>query len=121
MYLIRVVVCFIFLVFFSSFPVIGKSKKLTVLGTLTEETEEKVIDAKTAGWTIQLNPVIMVDGQQIAWLEIKSSNPEKLEPLEDKFVQATGTLTFISSTDAGECPVLELSSIKERKAKNTEP
>jgi len=118
MYSIRAVVCFIFLVLFSSFPVIGKSKKLTVLGTLTEE---KVIDSKTAGWTIQLNPVIMVDGQQITWLEIKSSNPEKLEPLEDKFVQATGTLSFISSTDAGECPVLELSSIKERKAKNSEP
>jgi hypothetical protein len=118
MYFIRVVVCFVFLVFFSSFPVTGKSKKLTVLGTLTEE---KVIDAKTADWTIQLNPVIMIDGQQITWLEIKSSNPEKLEPLEDKFVQATGTLSFITSTEAGECPVLEISSIKERKAKNTEP
>jgi hypothetical protein len=118
MYLIRVVVCFIFLVFVSSFPLDGKSKKLTVLGTLTEE---KVIDSNTAGWTIQLNPVIMVDGQQITWLEVKSSNPEKLEPLEDKFVQATGKLTFISSTDAGACPVLELSSIKERKEKNTEP
>jgi hypothetical protein len=119
MYFIRVVVCFIFLGFVLSFPLDGKSKKLTVLGTLI--TEEKVIDSNTAGWTIQLNPVIMVDGQQITWLEVKSTNPEKLEPLEDKFVQATGTLSFISSTDAGACPVLELSSIKERKAKNTEP
>ena len=118
MCLIRVVACFIFLVFVSSFPLDGKSKKLTVLGTLMEE---KVIDSNTAGWTIQLNPVIMVDGQQITWLEIKSSNPEKLEPLEDKFVQATGTLSFISSTDAGACPVLALSSIKEHKEKNTEP
>lgn len=118
MYLNRVLVCFTFLVFVSSFPLDGKSKRLTVLGTLSEE---KVIESSTAGWTIQLNPVIMVNGQQITWLEIKSSNPEKLEPLEDKFVQATGTLSFISSTDAGECPVLELSSIKEHKAKNTEP
>jgi hypothetical protein len=118
MYFIRVVVCFVFLAFVWSFPLDGKSKKLTVLGTLTEE---KVIDSNAAGWTIQLNPVIMIDGQQITWLEVKSSNPEKLEPLEDKFVQATGTLSFISSTDAGECPVLALSSIKEHKAKSTGP
>jgi hypothetical protein len=118
MYFIRIVVCFIFLIFVSFVPLDGKSRKLTVLGTLTEE---KVIDAKTADWTIQLNPVIMINGQQITWLEVRSSNPEKLEPLEDKFVQARGTLTFISSTDAGECPVLELSSIKEHKEKNTEP
>ena len=108
----RVVCCAILLLFCASFPSIGKSKKLTVLGTLTEDTPSP---ANNLGWTIQLNPVIMVDGRQITALEIKSSDAHRLVPLEDKFVQATGTLIFISSAESDQCPIFELSSIKEHK------
>lgn len=113
----RVAVCFL-LLFCSSLPLTGRSKRLTVMGTLTEVPP---LSAETSGWSIQLNPVIMVNGQQITFLEIKSSNPQRLESLEDKFVQATGTLTFTSSSNSVRCPVLELSSIKEHHAKGSQP
>jgi hypothetical protein len=93
-----------------------KSKKLTVLGTLTGQV---AVGDESAGWSIQLNPVIMVDGTQIASLEIKSSDREKLQSLEDKFVQARGKLTVILGPEAVNPPVFEVSSIREHKEKNT--
>lgn len=117
---VRVVTCFVLIIFFSSFlitagPLIVKSKKLTVLGTLTEEMDA---DANPA-WSIQLNPVIMVHGRQISSLEIKSPNTRKLSSLEDKFVQAKGKLTFSFGIETVQSPVFELSSIKEHKSRDS--
>ena len=118
MHFVRVIVCFVLVTFLASSPVtadsfIVKSKKLTVLGTLTEEM---AVGAKTA-WSIRLNPVIMVHGRQISSLEIKSSDTRKLASLEDKFVEAKGKLTFASGIETAQRPVFELSSIKENKEK----
>ena len=100
----------------SSFDV--RSRRLTVLGTLTGEM---AIGGKSADWCIQLNPVIMVDGTQISSLEIRSTDTQKLASLEDKFVQAKGTLTFVSGGQTAQRPVFELSSIKEHKSKGARP
>jgi hypothetical protein len=89
-----------------------KSKRLSVTGTLTDVT----VDAGSDGWCIQLNPVIMVYGTQISTLEIKSSKPHRLASLEDKFVEASGKLTFVDDGPR-KLPVFELSSIREHKSK----
>jgi len=91
-----------------------KSKTLTVLGTLTDEVAD---DTEGDSWSLQLNPVIMVDGWQISSLEIKSSDKHKLESLADKFVQARGKLTLVTGVEIAEQPVFELWSIKEHKSK----
>ena len=120
MHFVRVVTCFVLITSFSSSsittsPLIVKSKKLTVLGTLTEEMDA---DANPA-WSIQLNPVIMVHGRQISSLEIKSPDTRKLSSLEDKFVQAKGKLTFSFGIETTQSPVFELSSIKEHKSRHS--
>ena len=119
MHFVRVVTCFVLITSFSSSsittsPLIVKSKKLTVLGTLTEEMGA---DANPA-WSIQLNPVIMVHGRQISSLEIKSPDTRKLSSLEDKFVQAKGKLTFSFGIETVQSPVFELSSIEEHKSRH---
>lgn len=120
MHFVRVVTCFVLITFFSSSSItasliIVKSKKLTVLGTLTEEMDA---DADPA-WCIQLNPVIMVHGKQISSLQIKSPDTRKLSSLEDKFVQAKGKLTFSFGIETVQSPVFELSSIKEHKSRHS--
>jgi hypothetical protein len=110
-------VCSVCLLNADSFLIV-KSKRLTVMGTLTGET---AIGSKGAAWCLQLNPVIMVDGTQISALEIKSSDTHRLASLEDKFVQARGKLTFIPGGEAAQAPVFELWSIKEHKSKSSQP
>ena len=95
-----------------------KPKRLTVLGTLTDDL---VLGDEASGWTIQLNPVIIVDGKLISSIQVKSSNKLRLESLEDKFVQATGKLMIFPGINASR-PIFELSSIKEHKTrKSREP
>jgi hypothetical protein len=89
-----------------------KSDKLTVMGKLTRVM---AIGAETSGWAIDLNPVLTVNGKQVSSLEVKSSNPKKLEALENKKVKATGTLSNAVGVETGERPVLTLTSIKEIK------
>jgi len=120
---LRVVSCLVLLVVFSCVSLNGnsftvKSKRLTVLGTLTGEMAS---GGKSTGWCIQLNPVLMFDGTQISSLEIKSSDTQKLASLEDKFVQAKGKLTFVSGGQTAQRPVFELSSIKEHRSKGARP
>jgi hypothetical protein len=95
-----------------------KSKTLTVLGTLTDEMS---MGASVGIWSLQLNPVIMVDGRQISSLEVKSSDNHKLEALADKFVKARGRLTLVTGVENAEPAVFELWSIKEHRSKTREP
>jgi hypothetical protein len=116
----RVVVCAVILLFFSDLSLTAnsftiKSKRLTVLGTLTDNMT--VVGSETSGWTIQLNPVIIVDGHLISSIQVKSANSHQLESLEDKFVQAKGKLTFLSGVETPQRPLFELSSIKEHKGR----
>jgi hypothetical protein len=95
-----------------------KSRTLTVLGTLTDEMP---IGASAGIWSLQLNPVIMVEGRQISSLEVKSPDSHKLQALADKFVKARGKLTVIIGAENAEPPVFELWSIKEQRSKTREP
>jgi hypothetical protein len=116
MRLARIIACLVFLLMFAipnpSQP--GKPDKLTVMGKLTRVM---AIGAETSGWAIDLNPVLTVDGKQVSSLEVKYSNTKKLEALENKKVQAKGTLSNAVGVETGDRPVLTLSSIKEIKEK----
>jgi len=95
-------------------PLHAKTKHLTVTGKLTQLA---ITGSDSAGaWALQLNPVITIDGHQLSNLEIKTPHPQKLEPLQDEFVQATGVLTITNSGSSA--PVLKLSSIHSVKYNN---
>jgi len=111
MRLLRVTTCLCLLSLCALVPLFAKTRKLTVLGMLTEVS---AIGSETTGWTIELNPVLMLDGKQISSIEVKSSNSHKLESLKDTPVEATGNLTYDSGVETGQRPILELSSIKPR-------
>lgn len=116
----RVLICsIVILLFFSGSSLADnslliKSKRLTILGMLTDDM---TVGTENSGWTIQLNPVIIVEGRQISSIQIKSPNSHQLESLEDKFVQAKGKLTFISNVDTEERPLFEVWSIKEHRGR----
>jgi len=114
MRIVHLAACFLLLLLCVLVPLSAKTKKLTVMGMLTEVT---AVGGETAGWAIELNPVLMLDGTQISSIEVKSSNTHRLESFRDKAVEATGNLTYESGVETGQRPVLELSSIKPRKHK----
>jgi uncharacterized protein involved in outer membrane biogenesis len=98
-------------------PLHAKSKHLTVTGKLTHGM---TVGAESTGWSIQLNPVITVDGRQLSSLEIETSHAGKLQSLQDRFVEASGTLVILTGVETGDRPVLHLSSIHTVKTNNPE-
>jgi hypothetical protein len=108
----RVVVCFLLLFFCVSTLLPARSRKITVTGKLTRAVD---IGAESSGWSLNLNPVLEFDGQQLSAVDVKCSHPQKLENLDEEFVRATGTLTYSTGPDTAQRPVLDLSSIKEIK------
>jgi hypothetical protein len=116
MRLARITASLVFLLFSAvpNQPQPAKFEKLTVMGKLTRVM---AIGAETSGWTIDLNPVLTVNGKQVSSLEVKYSNIKKLEALENKKVQAKGRLSNAVGVETGERPILTLSSIKEIKEK----
>jgi formylmethanofuran:tetrahydromethanopterin formyltransferase len=88
--------------------------KMTVTGTLARAM---AIGGESAGWSIQVDPEITVDGKPVHSIDISYKGAQKLEKLKDKRVKATGKLTHTHGVETGERAVLEVSSIKENKAK----
>lgn len=88
--------------------------KLTVTGTLSRVM---AIGGESTGWSVQVDPEITVDGKPVHSIEITYQDAQKLAKLENKRVQATGQLTHHHGAETGDRPVLEVSSIKESKAK----
>ena len=95
-------------------PLHARPKHLIVLGKLTE------LSSPDAGstWGLQLNPVITVDGRQISVLQLRTSHPQKLESLQDAFVQAKGTLIVGGADAPHDIPILQLSSLHAVKYNN---
>ena len=107
---------FVVLAFSVYLPLHAKSKHLTVTGKLMQIATAGSDSAN--GWALQLNPVITVGGRQLSSVEIKTPHPEKLDSLQDEFVQASGTLTIVNPGSSVECPVLKLASIHSVKYNN---
>ena len=108
---------FAFLLLSLCLPLQAKSKHLTVTGKLTHAM---AIGAESTGWSLQLNPVITVDGHQLSSLEIETAHADKLQSLQDRFVEASGTLVILTGVETGDRPVLHLSSIHSVKSNNPE-
>ncbi len=89
------------------------AQKMTVTGTLSRVM---AIGGESTGWTIQLDSEATIDGKQIHSIEIDSRKTKKLEKLENKHVEATGSLSHRHGVETGERTVLALSSIKEAPA-----
>ena len=88
--------------------------KLTVTGTLARVM---AIGGESTGWSIAVDPEITVDGKPVHSIEISYEHAQKLEQLANKRVKATGKLTHKHGVETGDRAVLEVSSIKEIKAK----
>jgi len=107
---------FVFVVLFCVYlPLHARSKQLTVLGKLTQTA---AASGDSFSWCLQLNPVIIVDGRQLSVLEIKTDHPQKLEPFQDAYVQAKGTLVTGDAADTSAAPILKLSSVHSVKYNN---
>jgi formylmethanofuran:tetrahydromethanopterin formyltransferase len=88
--------------------------KVAVTGTLARAM---AIGGESTGWSIQVHPEITVDGKPVHSIEISYKDAQKLEQLANKRVKATGKLTPKHGVETGDRAVLEVSSIKESKAK----
>ena len=88
--------------------------KMTVTGTLTRVM---AIGGESTGWSIQVDPEITVDGKPVHSIEISYKDAQNLEKLKDKRVKATGKLAHKHGVETGDRAVLEVSSIKDSKAK----
>jgi hypothetical protein len=88
--------------------------KMMVTGTLARAM---AIGGESTGWSIQVDPEITVDGKPIHSIEISYKDAQKLAQLENKRVKATGKLTHKHGVETVDRAVLEISSIKESKAK----
>jgi hypothetical protein len=75
------------------------------------------IGAETTGWAIQVESETTIEGQPVKSVEIDYHGPKKLDRLENKRVQASGKLAHRHGVETGERTVLEVSSIREAKAK----
>jgi hypothetical protein len=90
------------------------AQKIAVTGTLTRVM---AIGGESTGWTIQTESEIAVDGKQVNSVEVGYPDVTKLEKLANKRVKATGKISHRHGVETGDQLVLEVSSIKEAKAK----
>jgi heat shock protein HslJ len=86
-----------------------QDKKLTVRGKLTRVM---AIGGETTGWSIQMDSAIEVEGRKIDSIEVASADPAKLQSLNNKRVEATGTVSRIRGVEIRERIVLKLTDIK---------
>src|SRR6266700_1321065 len=91
-----------------------QEQKITVTGKLTRVM---AIGGESTGWAIQLESETSIDGKQVHSIEVQSQETEKLKTLENKRVRATGKLSHRQGVETGDRSILNVSSIREVKAK----
>jgi hypothetical protein len=84
-------------------------KMMTVMGTLGQVVG---IGGETTGWAIKLKSPVKVDGNEVKSLEV-DGDKTKFEPLNNKFVEASGSLGVRQGVERGAWTVLEVKEIKE--------
>ena len=75
------------------------------------------IGGESTGWAIQLDSETHIDGKLVHSIEIQSQDMSRLESLQDKRVKATGKIVRRHGVETGNRAILEVSSIREIKAK----
>lgn len=91
-----------------------QEENVTVSGQLTRVM---AIGGESTGWAIQLDSETNIDGKQVQSLEIQSQDTSRFESLQDKRVRATGKIVHRSGVETGSRTILDVSSIREIKAK----
>jgi len=77
------------------------------------------IGGESTGWAIQLESETSIDGKQVNSLRFNRRTTKKLETLENKSVRATGKLSHRRGVETGERSILDVSSIREVKTKQS--
>lgn len=91
-----------------------QEQNITVRGQLTRVM---AIGGESSGWAIQLDSETNIDGKQVRSVEIQMLDISQLESLRDKSVKATGKIVHRHGVETGNRSILDISSIKEIKAK----
>jgi hypothetical protein len=86
-----------------------QEKTITVTGKLLHVVG---IGGETTGWAIRLDSEIEIKGKRIVSIEVHGEKRDLLK-LENKHVEAMGTLSVRHGVERGEWAVLEVSSIRE--------
>jgi len=91
-----------------------RTQKITVTGKLVRAM---AIGGESTGWSLQLERATTIAGKQMDSIQVSYPKTATLEKLANKRVRASGTLSRRHGVETGEQPVLELSSIREIKAR----
>lgn len=89
-------------------------QKITVTGKLIRAM---AIGGESTGWAIQLDPEIVIDGKSVHSIEVSFADIKKLQELENKRVEASGTLSRRHGVERGYRPVLHIASIRAAAGK----
>jgi heat shock protein HslJ len=95
------------------FAAISAEQKATVTGKLTRVM---ATGGESTGWAIELASAISIDGKPVHSIEVNSSEIKKFQTLENKQVEATGTLSHRRGVERGDRSILDVSSIREVNA-----
>ncbi len=87
----------------------GEESTLKVTGKLVGVV---AIGGETSGWAIELDSPLMIEGKSVTRLEV-NHDASRFGKLENKRVEATGTLTFAQGVETGRRPVLAVATIRE--------
>jgi len=98
------------------FPATAQEPKITVTGKLIRAL---AIGGESTGWVIQLESEISIDGKPVNSIEVDSHEIKEFKKLENKRVEASGKLSHRRGVETGNRPILDVSSIRELKAKPT--
>jgi hypothetical protein len=91
-----------------------RAQKITVTGKLTRAM---AIGGESTGWSIQLKPEVTIEGKQVKSIEIDYHEAGNLDVLANKHVKARGRISHRHGVETGDRTVLEVSSIKETRAR----
>ncbi len=114
MRILRVGIGLILVMFCICLPAATQEQEMTVRGKLVRVV---AIGGESTGWAVELESEITMDGKRANSVEIDYHETKKLERLENKRVKATGKLVHRHGVETGDRSILDVSSIKETKAK----
>jgi heat shock protein HslJ len=78
------------------------------------------IGGESTGWAIQLDSEVNIEGKQLTLIEVESRDVKTLVKLENKHVEATGTVSRRRGIERGDRFILSVSSIGELSAKSAQ-
>ena len=110
MQIVRIVLSFALAVACAYAQTAADGQNITVTGKLIRQM---AIGGESTGWAIQLESQLDIAGKPVNSLEIDAREKAQLERLENRRVEASGTLSRRHGVETGDRSVLAVSSIRE--------